>query len=200
MIWQNQRWRNEKKKARGWCHLFLMFLLQVSNDINLCGNFKGKSRVTHCENNKSRVTHCENSKSRMRPLRLITPHAANLGPITHHTDNLWPITRHGKPLCYPVDIVRALIYGILYIKRAVSFLTSLRDSTLLAPPLRWVRCLIMSCYNTSLLLTEGNSLRVVFRRQVEGLWWTLYVTVTLANLSNVSPLRQSRQTSLSLPP
>ena len=189
LIWQNQRWRKEKKKARGWCHLFLMFLLQVSNDINLCGNFKGKSRVTHCEN----------SKSRMRPLRLITPDGANLGPITHHTDNLWPITRHGKPLCYPVDIVRVLIYGILDIKRAVSFLTSLRDSILLAPPLLWVRCLIMSCYNTSLLLTEGNFLRVVLRRQGEGLWWTLYVTVTLANLSNVSPLRQSRQTSPSLP-
>ena len=168
-----------------------MSLLQVSNDINRRrGNFKGKSRVTRCEN----------SKSRMRPLRLITPHAANLGPITHHADNLWPITRHGKPLCYPVDIVRALICGTFYIERAVFFLTSLRDSTLLAPPLLWVTCLIMSCYSTSLLLTEGNSLRVVLRRQVEGLWWTLYVTVTLANLSNVSPLRQSRQTSPSLPP
>ena len=132
-----------RKKGKGWCHLFLISLLQGLNDINHHGNFKGKSRVTHCEN----------SKSRMRPLRLITPHAANLGPITHHSDNLWPITRHGKPLCYPVDVVRALICGILYIKRAVSFLTSLRDSTL-APSLLWVRCLIVSCYTILLYCSQ----------------------------------------------
>ena len=35
-------------------------LIQGLNDINHHGNFKGKSRVTHCEN----------SKSRMRPLLL----------------------------------------------------------------------------------------------------------------------------------
>ena len=140
-----------RKKGKGWCYLFLISLLQGLNDINHHGNFKGKSRVTHCEN----------SKSRMRPLRLITPHAANLGPIRHHSDNLWPITRHGKPLCYPVDVVRVLICGILYIKRAVSFLTSLRDSTL-APSLLWVRCLIVSCYTILLYCSQKVIVFVLF--------------------------------------
>lgn len=67
-----------RKKGKGWCHLFLISLLQGLNDINHHGNFKGKSRVTHCENSKSRIT----------LLCPIMPHAANLGSIT----------RHGKPL------------------------------------------------------------------------------------------------------
>ena len=54
-----------------------MSLLSVSNDSNHHGNFKGKSRVTHCENSKSRIT--------------------LLCSITHHADYLGPITRYGNP-------------------------------------------------------------------------------------------------------
>ena len=54
-----------------------MSLLSVSNDSNHHGNFKGKSRVTHCENSKSRIT--------------------LLCPITHHADYLGSIMRHGNP-------------------------------------------------------------------------------------------------------
>ena len=54
-----------------------MSLLLVSNDSSHHGNFKGKSRVTHCENSKSRIT--------------------LLCPITHHADYLSPSTRHGNP-------------------------------------------------------------------------------------------------------
>ena len=76
-----------EKRARSWC------LLLVSNDINRYGNFKGKSRVTRCENSKSRIT----------LLCQITPHAANLGQITHHADNLGPVTRHRKRICHPAE-------------------------------------------------------------------------------------------------
>ena len=61
--------------------------------LTITGNFKGKSRVTRCENSKSRIT----------LLCQITPHAANLGQITHHADNLGPIARHRKPICHPAD-------------------------------------------------------------------------------------------------
>ena len=61
-------------------------LLLVSNDINLRRNFKGKSRVTRCENSKSRST----------LLGQITSHEANLGPITHHASR--------KPLCHPKNV------------------------------------------------------------------------------------------------
>ena len=76
-----------EKRARSWC------LLLVSNDINRYGNFKGKSRVTRCENSKSRIT----------LLCQITPHAANLAQITHHADNLGPVTRHRKRICHPAE-------------------------------------------------------------------------------------------------
>ena len=68
-----------------------MSLLLVSNDINHHGNFKGKSRITHCENSKSRITLCPT-----------TPHVSNLRLLMHNADNLGPIMRHRKPLCHPV--------------------------------------------------------------------------------------------------
>ena len=73
LIWGNQTSRNEKKGGRIWCHtyLFLMSLLLVLNHINHHGNFKGKPRVTLCENSKSRIT----------LLGQITSHAAKLGAI-----------------------------------------------------------------------------------------------------------------------
>ena len=59
-MWGNQRSRKDRQKtgARSWCHtyLFSMSLLLFLNDINHHWNFKGKSRVTRCENSKSRIT------------------------------------------------------------------------------------------------------------------------------------------------
>ena len=72
-------------RARSWCHNYRSIinqsLLLASNDINHHGNFKGKSRVTRCENSKSRIT----------LLGQITSHEANLGPITHHTSRKTPL-------------------------------------------------------------------------------------------------------------
>ena len=59
--------------------------------INHHGNFKGKSRVTRCENSKSHIT----------LLSPFTP-CGQFGP--DHASRwycLGPITRHGKPLCHP---------------------------------------------------------------------------------------------------
>ena len=71
-----------KKRTRSWCdnYLFLMSLLQVSNEINHQGNFKGNLLVTRCENSKSHIT----------LLCPITLHAAYLDPITHHADTWVP--------------------------------------------------------------------------------------------------------------
>ena len=48
--------------------------MTVNTDISHHRNFKGKSRVTHCENSKSHIT----------LLGQIMLHAANLGLIMHH--------------------------------------------------------------------------------------------------------------------
>ena len=78
-----------EKRVRSWCHtyLFSVSLLLVLNDVNHHGNFKGKSRVTRCENSKSRIT----------LLGQITSHAAIWAQSTH-AENLGPFTRHGKPI------------------------------------------------------------------------------------------------------
>ena len=100
-----------EKRVRSWCHtyLFSVSLLLVLNDVNHHGNFKGKPRVTRCENSKSRIT----------LLGQITSHAA-IWAQSIPAENLGPFTRHGKPIP-PCEIRMEKWPRVLFVLSAVFF-------------------------------------------------------------------------------